>query len=245
MLDEPETLNALNARLIEALHQSLTQLAQDPQIRVIVLTSSQPKAFVAGADIASMQAYSPAQAQRFSEQGQALLQLFAATPQMVIAEVDGYVLGGGLELALACDLIISSDQAVYAMPETGLGLIPGFGGTFRLARAVGQARARELIFTGRQITADQALNYGIVHAVVPRTQLREEVLSLAQILMQKSAAALASAKWLLQGQPGSPMDSALAAETAAFSALFEAPEARLRLSAFTQKPRKIALRNNS
>ncbi len=166
-VNRPKALNALNAETLDELAHAIAHVAQDAAARVLLITGAGDKAFVAGADIAAMQAMSALEAQAFSEKGQRVMQAVEALPIPVIALVNGYALGGGCELAMSCDWIIASERAVFGQPEVSLGIPPGFGGTQRLARLVGRARALELVTTGRQVKADEALRIGLVNEVVP------------------------------------------------------------------------------
>jgi enoyl-CoA hydratase len=167
----PDKLNALNAATLEALHRAFDAAAEDPSVRVVVLTGSGPKAFVAGADIAQMHALTPVEGRDFSLRGQRMMRRIERMPKPVIAMVNGFALGGGLELAMSCHLRIASDTAKVGQPEINLGLIPGFGGTQRLLRLAGRAATLELCLAGAPIDAARALQLGIVNRVVPAAEL--------------------------------------------------------------------------
>lgn len=172
-LNRPQALNVLNAATLDELAQAIAQVGTDAAARVLLVTGAGDKAFVAGADIGEMQALTPAQAKDFSGKGMQVMQALEALPVPVIALVQGYALGGGCELAMACDWIMASERAVFGQPEVNLGIPPGFGGTQRLTRLVGRARALELVTTARQVRADEALAIGLVMQVVPAAELRE------------------------------------------------------------------------
>ena len=162
-VNRPQALNALNAATLDELARAVAQVAAAAGARVLLVTGAGDKAFVAGADISEMQQLTAVQAQAFSEQGMQVMHALEALPIPVIALVQGYALGGGCELAMACDWIIAGERAVFGQPEVNLGIPPGFGGTQRLTRLVGRARALELVTTARQIKAEEALAIGLVH----------------------------------------------------------------------------------
>jgi enoyl-CoA hydratase len=168
-IQRPDKLNALNPRVLADLDRAFRSLVEEP-VRCAILTGA-GKAFVAGADIAEMAGMSPALAKRFADVGQAFCARLEALPFPVIAAVNGFALGGGCEIALACDFIYAAEGAKLGQPEVNLGVIPGFGGTQRLLRRVGAARARELVYTGDMVTAEQALSMGLVNAVFPGPEL--------------------------------------------------------------------------
>ncbi|MDX9732154.1 MAG: enoyl-CoA hydratase-related protein [Bdellovibrionales bacterium] len=194
----PEALNALNTDSIQSIGQLLDFVEQDEATRVLVLTGKGEKAFVAGADIKSFEAMSPDDAEAFARNGQKTFSRFEALSKPVIAAVNGFALGGGLELALACDLIIASEKAKFALPECKLGLIPGFGGTVRLPRRIGTAKALELALTGEMLTAADAAQCGLVVKVVPHGEALKASLELAQKMVQRAPKALAYIKKSVQ-----------------------------------------------
>lgn len=182
-ISRPEVMNALNAEVIADLEVLIRHFETNESLRAVVLTGRGDKAFVAGADIKQFASMTPEAAESFSERVQALFSRLARLPQPVIAAVNGFALGGGLELALACDFIFASDNSKFSLPECTLGLIPGFGGTVRLPRRVGTAKALEMALTGSMIAADEALRIGLVNKVVPQEELikvaREQALLMA------------------------------------------------------------------
>ena len=171
-VNRPRALNALNAATLDELAGAAAQVAADAAARVLLVTGAGDKAFVAGADISEMESLTADQARAFSENGMQVMHALEALPMPVIALVNGYALGGGCELAMACDWILASDGAVFGQPEVNLGIPPGFGGTQRLLRLVGRARALELVITARQVKAEEALAIGLVNQVVPAAELR-------------------------------------------------------------------------
>lgn len=193
-IDRPAQLNALNSHVIAQLGQAIAEVRNNPRARSLIITGAGERAFVAGADIAQMRDFTPAQARTFSTLGQKAFQSIEELPIPSIAAVNGYALGGGCELALACDIRIASANARFGQPEVGLGIIPGFGGTVRLPRAVGAARARELVLTGRIMRAEEALACGLVSEVVSSEELMDRANALAAQLAAKSRVALAAAK---------------------------------------------------
>lgn len=197
-VNRPKALNALNAQTLDELAHALGRIAEDKEARAVLITGGGDKAFVAGADIAAMQSMSPIEAQAFAEKGQHVMQLIEAQSVPVIALVNGYALGGGCELALACDWIIASERAVFGQPEVNLGIPPGFGGTQRLARIVGRARALELITTGRQVKADEALKIGLVNEVVAQSELMNKGLEQARLIASKAPVAVRVSKQAIQ-----------------------------------------------
>jgi enoyl-CoA hydratase len=170
-INRPSKLNALNAATIEDIHRAGQQALDDPQVRAILLTGSGEKAFVAGADIAELAALTPSQAERAAERGQEAFCLFEDSTKPVLAAVNGFALGGGCELAMACHMRVASDNARFGQPEVNLGLLPGYGGTQRLPQLIGKGKALELLLTADLIKPDEALRLGLVNHVVPQAEL--------------------------------------------------------------------------
>ena len=191
-IHRPDRLNALNAATVGEIAQAAGQAAADPEVGVIVVTGSGEKSFVAGADIAEMSTLDALEAQRFSHRLNAGFGLLEASPKPVIAAINGFALGGGCELALACHVRIAADTAVFGQPEVGLGLIPGAGGTQRLQRLIGRGRALDLILTGDVINAPEALRIGLIERIVPAAELRAAVTAYASKLLTRSPVALSS-----------------------------------------------------
>ena len=194
VVNRPEALNALNAETNQALLEAVRELSVDESIRAVVLTGAGDKAFVAGADIAEMSGLTVEQARRFGALGQTVMSDIEASPQPWVAAVNGFALGGGCELALACDIRLASDNAKFGQPEINLGITPGFGGTQRLPRNVGEGWAKYLVLSGRHIRADQALRIGLVQAVFPKNELMPKAMKLAEELAGKSPLAMRSCK---------------------------------------------------
>ena len=197
VLNRPEKLNALNIQVLRELKAALTELSKAP-LKGLIFTGAGEKAFIAGADIAEMKPMTSSEAHAFSELGQQVTFLFEALPYPVIACVNGFALGGGFEMALSCDFIFASKNAVFGLPEVKLGLIPGFGGTQRLAEIVGVRRAREIMFSGRNINAEEALSLGIaLNVVEDRSTLIAAALEWFKFSTKNSTAAIAQAKFVL------------------------------------------------
>jgi enoyl-CoA hydratase len=242
-IQRPDKLNALNAKVIAELtaaFQEMIAATGDDAVRAAILTGA-GKAFVAGADIAEMAAMTTLEAKRFADAGHALGFLIEGAPFPVIAAVNGFALGGGCELALACDFILAADNAKLGQPEVNLGIIPGFGGTQRLVRRVGAARARELIYTGDMINAEQALAIGLVNTVVPGAELLLRARDVALKIASRGPVAVAAAKRVILR--GEPLDLAAACEleVQAFSALFGSEDQKIGMKAFVEKAKATFL----
>jgi enoyl-CoA hydratase len=235
-IDRPGKLNALDGDTVRALTGAVQDAAAQPETRVILLAASGDKAFAAGADVAEMHAQDAAGVRALMESGKALAVLLEEAPVPVIAVVHGFVLGGGLELALACDLICAAETARFGLPEADLGVLPGWGGSQRLLRRVGAGRARDMLLTGRRVPAEEALSWGLCDRVFPAASLREAAAALARSLRDKEAAALAAAKRTLREGAGLPLFEALRLETELFVQLFDRPERAERMERFL-KPR--------
>lgn len=236
-IHRPEKLNALNAKVIEELTSAFGALATDADVRVAVLTGAGGKAFVAGADIAAMAAMGSEEAGRFARRGHALGELMAAVGYPIIAMVNGFALGGGTEIALACDLIVASDKAKFGQPEVGLGVIPGFGGTIRLARRVGVGKARELVFVGGVIDAQEALAIGLADRVVPHDSLAAEVKALAGKIAANAPLAVGHAKRVMNAAENVPLGVAKELEIQGFALCFSTEDQKQGMRTFVENPR--------
>lgn len=193
-INRPEKLNALNKNTIQELNSALHHLANDNEVRVVVLTGAGQKAFVAGADIAEFASFDVNEGRDLALKGQELLFDFIANyPKPVIAAINGYALGGGLELAMACHVRIAANNAKLGLPEVTLGLIPGYGGTQRLAQLVGKGKAFEMILTASMISADDALSWGLVNKVTSQEELLDVAFEMANTMAKNSSSALAAA----------------------------------------------------
>jgi enoyl-CoA hydratase len=227
-IDRPEALNALNVETLTELRDRLRELAEDDSTRVVVLTGAGERAFIAGADIKYMAGLGREEARKWGGLGHEAARLLEVMPKPTIAAINGFALGGGCELALACDLRYASSEARLGQPEIELGIVPGWGGTQRLARVCGLGAAKELILTGRLIHADEALRIGLVNAIADPVLVH--ALDVADQLAAKSPMALRVAKRLLNLSPG-----ALELEAEEFGELFATEDAREGLAAFVEK----------
>jgi enoyl-CoA hydratase len=240
-IQRPQALNALNVRVLEELADAFSVFEKSEEFRVCIVTGAGEKAFVAGADIRAMSQMSPLDAQRFCRLGQEVLLRIESIEKPVLAAVNGFALGGGCELMLACDMIFASDKARFGQPEINLGVIPGFGGTQRLTKAIGPWRARQWIYLGEMIDAQTAFEMGLVNAVFPAARLMEEVVSIAGRLSAKPPFALGQAKKAIQA--GLPLDLAtgMMLEREAFAMTFSTQDRTEGMSAFLEKRKAIFL----
>jgi enoyl-CoA hydratase len=238
-VDRPDKLNALNRATLVALHDAFDMAAGDAAVRVVVLTGSGSKAFVAGADIAEMAGLTPAQARDFSLLGQRMMRRVERMPKPVIAMVNGFALGGGLELALCCHLRIAADSAKLGLPEVTLGLLPGFGGSQRLPRLVGRAAALELCLTGAPVDAARALQLGIVNRVVPAAELEAETMQLADRLAQSAPLAMRAILDAVHVGGECGLDDGLEYESAQFGLVFSTDDAREGMQAFLERRKPV------
>jgi len=234
-INRPKALNALNAATCDELLAAAGELAGNPDIKVIVVTGQGDKAFVAGADIQEMQPMNPMQGMAFSQKGHIAMSFLERMSKPVIAAVNGYALGGGFELALACDIIYASEKARVGFPEVTLGILPGFGGTQRTARLAGIARAKELIFSGKVISAREAYEIGIVNKVVPDGQLMEAVEGLAAAIMSAGPVGIGLAKACINKSVSVDIDSGLDFEAEAFGLCFGTEDQKEGMAAFLEK----------
>ena len=234
-VNRPQALNALNAATLDELAHALARVAADHDVRALLITGGGDKAFIAGADIAAMRDMSALEAHAFSAHGQRVMQAIEALPIPVIALVNGYALGGGCELALSCDWIIASERAVFGQPEVNLGIPPGFGGTQRLARLVGRARALELVTTGRQIKAEEALRIGLVNEVVSGAELTAKGLAMARLIAAKAPIAVRVAKQAVQRGLDVDLANGCVLETSLFAYAFGTADRQEGMTAFLEK----------
>jgi len=235
IVNRPDKLNALNRDTLNELTLAFAQAAQDDAVRVVVLTGAGEKAFVAGADIAEMNGYTPVQAQAFSRAGQRLMSSIERLGKPVIARIQGFALGGGMELAMACHLRVASEKAKFGQPEINLGLIPGFGGTQRLLRLAGRGAALELCLTGAVINAQRAYELGLITRLVAPEALDEAVNTLAdQLAVAAPLAAAGILDAVLQGGE-SAIDQGLEFETQGFALAFSTEDMREGTTAFLEK----------
>ncbi len=233
--NRPKTLNALNTALLKELAIVLDEIYENETIRVLILTGSGEKAFVAGADITELATFNALQAKHFSETGYALMNKLQDLPIPVIAAVNGFALGGGCEIALACDFIYASETAMFGLPEINLGIIPGFGGTQRLPRLIGKNRAKEMIFTGKMISALEAETIGMVNKVCSQAQLTAEVIATAKIISAKGKVSLRAAKQAINSGLNVDLGTGCRIETDAFALCLTSPDAKEGTAAFFEK----------
>ncbi len=236
-IDRPKALNALNSEVLEDLNTLLDGIEADSEIRVLILTGSGEKAFVAGADIGEMSALTKAEGEAFGKKGNDVFRRLETLPIPTVAAVNGYALGGGCELSMACDIRICSETAVFGQPETGLGITPGFGGTQRLSRLVGPGMAKQLIYSAKNIKADEALRIGLVNAVYPQEELMAQAEKLAETIARNAPIAVRACKRAINEGLELPMDEAIALEEKLFGSCFETEDQKEGMTAFLEKRR--------
>lgn len=233
--NRPKALNALNHELILELGLVLDQIEKDPEVRVLVLTGAGDRAFVAGADISEITKLDALGAKEFSTLGQKTFSRLEALAIPVIAAVNGFALGGGTEVALACDFIYASEKAVFGLPEITLGIIPGFGGTQRLARIVGPNRAKELVYTGKTLSAEKAEAFGLVNQICAPEALMEEVMKTAKNMAQKGRVSIKAAKESIHTGLFTDLETGCRIECNAFALCMTSPDAKEGTQAFLEK----------
>ena len=233
--NRPKALNALNRALLDELSHALDTIAADEDIRVLVLTGAGDKSFVAGADITELATYNSLSAKVFAEKGHLIIRKLQQLPIAVIAAVNGFALGGGTEIAIACDFIYASENAKFGQPEINLGVIPGFGGTQRLPRLIGTNMAKELIFTGKMVSAAEALQIGLANKVVAQEQLMDDVMKTANEIAAKGRVALREAKQAVNRGMDVDLASGCSIEIDAFAISFASPDAKEGTAAFVEK----------
>ena len=238
-VNRPDKLNALNSATLDALHAAFDDAANDAAVRVVVLTGAGEKAFVAGADISEMNSLTPVEGRDFSLRGQRMMRRVEKMPKPVIAAVNGFALGGGLELAMCCHLRIAADSAKVGQPEINLGLIPGFGGSQRLLRLAGRAATLELCLGGAPINAERARELGIVNRVVPAAELRAETMKLATQLAHAAPLALRAMLDCVNIGGECGIEEGLEYESAQFGLVFSTEDMREGTSAFLEKRKPV------
>jgi len=238
-IDRPEALNALNRNMIAGLSALLDEIAVS-EIRCLILTGAGGKSFVAGADIGEMADLNPEQAEKFSIEGNMLMEKLENLPIPVIAAVNGYALGGGSELALACDIRLASENAVFSLPEAGLGIPPGFGGVQRLARVAGIAKAKELALTTNRVKAVEALSIGLVNAVCPPEGLMDEAMRMAEKIASNAPFAVKAIKQIANESVGVPLVKASRTEARLFGDCFATGDQKQAMKAFLDKKKPEA-----
>ncbi len=232
-ISAPKSLNALNSTILRELSESIDGL--DKSVKVLIITGDGEKSFVAGADISEMQGLSEQEGEEFGRLGAQVFRKIEVLPIPVIAAVNGFALGGGCELAMACDIRICSENAKFGQPEVGLGIIPGFSGTYRLAKLVGMGYAKELIYTGRAIRADEALRIGLVNAVYPQAELMEAASKMAAKICAMAPIAVRYAKQCINEEYDLAADEAIAYENRMFGKCFATKDQKEGMTAFLTK----------
>ena len=234
-MNRPKALNALNAETIAQLGSAFGEIEADKNNRVVIITGAGEKAFVAGADIRELAQCDETSGRVASENGQNLFRRFETSRMVVIGAINGFALGGGMELAMACDFRLASENAVFGLPEVGLGIIPGFGGTQRLPRLVGRGLAMELMATGRKFKADEALAMGLVNRVVPAEQLMDVCKDLASQILKQGPLAVSAAKQVLNDGLETTIEKGQDMEANAFGQLAKTTDMVEGMTAFIEK----------
>ena len=236
-VNRPESLNALNSTVLDEMGDALRQIGEMSyqDARALIITGAGEKAFVAGADIKELSDLNEEQARAFAIRGQGIFHELTLLKIPVIAAVNGFALGGGCELALGCDFIYAAENAKFGLPEVSLGLIPGFGGTVRMARAIGQRRARELTYTGNMISADEAFRMGLVNKVVPAAELMATVMKTVEAILVKAPVAVGASKISINQAWDMDVEEAQKNEARIFADLFTTDDVREGTKAFIEK----------
>jgi enoyl-CoA hydratase len=234
-INRPKVLNALRTDVLRDLREALMECENDDAVKVVIITGAGDRAFVAGADIGEMSELDPIRAKAFSEFGNSVFLYIEKMSKPVIAAINGYALGGGCELLMACDIVIASEKAKIGQPEVKLGIPPGFGGTQRMARLLGKMKAKELIFTGDMIDAQEALRIGLVNKVVPSEKLMEEAKNLARTIASRGQIAVRMAKQLINEGIDVDLETGLSLEAKGFAICFSTEDQKEGMKAFLEK----------
>ena len=240
-IDREKALNALNSEVLADLDAALDAIDLD-STRCLIITGAGQKSFVAGADIGEMSTLTKAEGEAFGKKGNDVFRKIETLPIPVIAAVNGFALGGGNELAMSCDIRICSDNAVFGQPETGLGITPGFGGTQRLARLVSPGMAKQLLYTAKNIKADEALRIGLVNAVYPQAELMEAAKKLAATIAANAPIAVRACKQAINTGLEQGMDDAIVTEEKLFGSCFETEDQRAGMANFLEKDKSKKLK---
>lgn len=241
-IERPEALNALNSQVLDEINSTFTSINLETT-RVVLLTGSGTKSFVAGADISEMSTLNSTEGARFGNKGNEVFRKIETFPLPVIAVVNGFALGGGCELAMSCDFRICSENAVFGQPEVGLGITPGFGGTQRLARLIGLGKAKEMIYTANVIKADEALNLGLVNHVYPQEILMEEAMKLGTKISKNAPFAVRACKKAINEGMDTDMDRAIIIEEKLFGECFATEDQKVGMKAFLEKVKGVEFKN--
>lgn len=241
-INRPKALNALNTETVSEINELFKEIEKRKDIKVVILTGSGEKSFVAGADISEMVNLTPKQAREMSMVAYEAFSRIENCPQVVIAAVNGFALGGGCEISMACDIRIAADNAKFGQPEVGLGILPGFGGTQRLQRLVGEGRAKELIFTCDMIDANEAYRIGLANKVVPKAELMDYCKKLAEKILSKGSLAITYAKQAINVGSQTDLASGLQFEAGVFGLSFASDDRKEGMTAFLEK-RKADLKD--
>ncbi len=241
-INRPKALNALNTEVLTDL-QAVFDGIDLQQVRAVILTGAGEKAFVAGADIGEMSAMTKEEGENFGRKGNAVFRKIETFPVPVIAAINGFALGGGCELALSCDIRICSENAVFGQPEVGLGIIPGFGGTQRLARAISVSKAKEMLFTGKSVKADEAYRIGLVNCVYPQAELMDSAIKLAETIARNAPIAVRQCKKAVNEGLDVELEAGLSLESKLFGDCFETQDQREGMSAFLEKRKGVQFVN--
>ena len=234
-INRPKALNALNSEVLSDLDELVQTISADADIRALVITGSGEKAFVAGADIGEMSTLTPEEGEAFGKHGNDVFHKLETLPIPTIAAVNGFALGGGCELSMSCDIRICADTAVFGQPEAGLGITPGFGGTQRLARLVGPGMAKQLIYTAKNIKADEAYRIGLVNAVYPLDELMPAAEKMAETIAKNAPIAVRACKKAINEGLEAEMDDAVVIEEKLFGSCFKTADQIEGMSAFLEK----------
>ena len=242
-VNRPQALNALNSEVLTDLDELVEQVTADKDIYALVLTGAGEKAFVAGADIGEMSGLTKEGGVAFGKHGNDVFRKLETLPIPTIAAVNGFALGGGCELSMSCDIRICSENAVFGQPEAGLGITPGFGGTQRLARLVGAGMAKQMIYTAKNIKADEALRIGLVNAVYPAEELMEQAEKMAETIAKNAPIAVRACKKAINDGLQVDMDQAVVVEEKLFGSCFETADQKEGMGAFLEKRKHAPYQN--
>lgn len=240
-INRPKALNALNSQVLEELDATLDAVNLD-ETRALILTGAGEKSFVAGADIGEMSTLTKAEGEAFGKKGNDVFRKLETFPIPVIAAVNGFALGGGCEISMSCDIRICSDNAVFGQPEVGLGITPGFGGTQRLARLVGSGMAKQMIYTARNIKAEEAYRIGLVNAVYPQEELMSAAKKMASGIAMQAPIAVRACKKAINDGLDADMDDAIVIEEKSFGSCFETEDQKAGMGNFLEKDKEKKLK---